>query len=120
MKGQGRRPALGTRVEICNRLIPELADSKDAGGWYDSKVRMGAEPFLLTIAIPTYNRSRYLARLLESLLPQLKGESRVELIISDNASPDETQATVEEYRLRGLDFRFIRNETNIGAEANFI
>jgi abequosyltransferase len=81
---------------------------------------MPAEPFLLTIAIPTYNRSRYLARLLESLVPQLKGESRVELIISDNASPDETQATVEAYRSRDLVFRSIRNETNIGAEANFV
>ncbi|AXC11513.1 putative glycosyltransferase [Acidisarcina polymorpha] len=81
---------------------------------------MATEPFLLTIAIPTYNRSLYLARLLESLVPQLNGESRVELIISDNASPDETPATMEEFRLRGLVFRGIRNHENIGAEANFV
>jgi glycosyltransferase involved in cell wall biosynthesis len=81
---------------------------------------MAVEPFLLTIAIPTYNRSRYLARLLESLVPQLESEPRVELIISDNASPDATQETLEEYRLRGLAFRNIRNQTNVGAEANFV
>jgi abequosyltransferase len=45
---------------------------------------------LLTIAIPTYNRAGYLKELLSILADQLKDEPRVELIISDNASPDET------------------------------
>jgi len=74
---------------------------------------------LLTIAIPTYSRSRYLAQLLDSLMPQLAGESRVELLVSDNASPDETPTILEEYRGRGMTFRNIRNETNIGPDANF-
>lgn len=75
---------------------------------------------LLTIAIPTYNRSRYLRELLQSLLDDLHGESRIELIVSDNASPDETPQLIEEFRNRGLQFRYIRNETNIGADANFL
>jgi abequosyltransferase len=75
---------------------------------------------LLTIAIPTYNRSRYLRELLQSLLEDLRGESRIELIVSDNASPDETPQLVEEFRNRGLQLRYIRNETNIGADANFL
>ena len=45
---------------------------------------------LLTIAIPTYNRSAFLSELLDCLLPQLLAEPRVELLISDNASPDDT------------------------------
>jgi abequosyltransferase len=73
---------------------------------------------LLTIAIPTYNRSSYLGRLLDSLVPQLKNEPRVELLISDNASPDGTQATLEGYREQGLIFRSIRNQTNVGADGN--
>jgi abequosyltransferase len=78
-----------------------------------------SESPLLTIAIPTFNRSRYLSRLLESLLPQLAGESRVELLISDNASTDETQAILDRYREGGMPFRKIRNEANIGPDANF-
>ncbi|MCU1225288.1 MAG: putative glycosyltransferase [Edaphobacter sp.] len=79
---------------------------------------MHSESPLLTIGIPTYNRSRYLARLLDSLTPQLENETRVELLISDNASPDGTQATLEGYREQGLVFRSIRNQTNIGADGN--
>ncbi len=75
---------------------------------------------LLTIAIPTYNRARYLRELLSVLFDQLVTETLVELIVSDNASPDETPAVVEEYQMRGLRLRSIRNETNIGADANFL
>jgi abequosyltransferase len=83
---------------------------------------MPSESPLLTIAIPTYNRSRYLSRLLDSLLSQLKAETfdkpRVELLISDNASSDDTSAILETYRLQGLRFRSLRNQTNLGGDAN--
>jgi len=75
---------------------------------------------LLTLAIPTYNRARYLRELLSVLFDQLVAEPRVELIISDNASPDETPEVVKEFQKRGLNLRNIRNETNIGADANFL
>ncbi|MGA3050075.1 MAG: glycosyltransferase family 2 protein, partial [Terracidiphilus sp.] len=75
---------------------------------------------LLTIAIPTYNRARYLRELLSVLFDQLIDQPQVELIISDNASPDETPALLEEFRQRGLQFLYIRNETNIGADGNIL
>jgi abequosyltransferase len=75
---------------------------------------------LLTIAIPTYNRAKYLRKLLTSLFDQLISEPRVELIISDNASPDETPDVVNEFMQRGLRIRSIRNEKNIGPDANFL
>lgn len=75
---------------------------------------------LLTIAIPTFNRARFLKELLSTLFDQLIEEPRVELIISDNDSTDETPSLVEEYRQRGLRFRYTRNEVNIGADANFV
>lgn len=81
---------------------------------------MPPERPLLTIAIPTYNRSQYLGQLLDNLVPQLKGESRVELIISDNASEDETPAIVQSMQERGVAVKYNRNETNIGADANFV
>lgn len=81
---------------------------------------MQSDRFLLTFAIPTFNRSKHLAQLLSDLLPQLANESRVELIISDNASSDDTPTVVEEFQRKGLHISYIRNETNIGADANFL
>jgi abequosyltransferase len=75
---------------------------------------------LLTIAIPTFSRTHLLEGLLEVLLEQLEGESRVELLISDNASTDSTGATVAAYQARGLSIRYIRNETNIGPDRNIL
>lgn len=75
---------------------------------------------LLTIAIPTYNRAVYLRELLSVLFDQLVDEPRVELIISDNASSDETASLVEEYQRYGLQIRSVRNKVNIGADANFM
>ena len=75
---------------------------------------------VLTIAIPTYNRATCLRELLSGLSDQLHNESRVELIISDNASPDETPAVVEDFVARGLKVRYIRNAENIGPDANFL
>jgi glycosyltransferase involved in cell wall biosynthesis len=53
---------------------------------------------LLTFAVPTYNRAKYLDQLLGVLLKQLHGESRVEVIVLDNASTDNMPAVVEDYR----------------------
>lgn len=75
---------------------------------------------LLTIAIPTYNRARFLRELLSVLFDQLIAEPRVELIVSDNASSDETPAVVCESQKRGLQIRYIRNDTNLGADGNIL
>jgi len=75
---------------------------------------------LLTIAIPTYNRSACLRELLSALFDQLIAEPRVELIVSDNASPDDTPLVVKEFAKCGLQLRYLRNETNIGSDANFL
>ena len=75
---------------------------------------------LLTIAIPNFNRAGYLKELLSLLAAQLRNEPRVELIISDNASPDETPAVVQDFVARGLRVRYTRNVQNIGSDANFL
>jgi abequosyltransferase len=75
---------------------------------------------LLTFAVPTYNRAKHLDQLLGVLLKQIPGENRVELIVSDNASTDNTSAVVEGYRHCGLDIRYLCNETNCGADFNIL
>lgn len=54
------------------------------------------------------------------LVRQLKDEHRVELIISDNASPDETPSLVQDFVAQGLRLRYLRNAENIGGDANFL
>jgi glycosyltransferase involved in cell wall biosynthesis len=41
-------------------------------------------------------------------------------MIFDNASPDDTAVVVETFRRRGLALKYCRNETNVGADGNFI
>jgi abequosyltransferase len=75
---------------------------------------------VLSIAIPTYNRAVFLRELLDELLPQLSPGLPVEVIISDNCSTDETEATVRSFVERGLRVRYLRNDGNIGADANIL
>lgn len=77
---------------------------------------------LISLTIPTWNRAAYLAESLEHLLPQFAAlpERQVELLISDNCSPDNTSAVVDSFIARGLPVRYVRNETNIGSDANFM
>jgi glycosyltransferase involved in cell wall biosynthesis len=74
----------------------------------------------LSICIPTYNRSSHLANLLESLVAQISASERgaeIEVLVSDNCSPDETPAIAEKY---GDQIRYWRNTENIGPDANFL
>ena len=75
---------------------------------------------LLTIAIPTYNRAWCLKDLLSALADQVKDEPRIELIISDNASTDETPLLVKDFVAEGHRVRYLRNAENIGSDANFV
>lgn len=72
---------------------------------------------VLTIGIPTRNRADYLKILLDSLCGQC--DSRVEIVISDNASTDNTEAVVKEFQNKFHFIRYYRNEINIGPFGNF-
>ena len=76
-------------------------------------------PPLVSICVPTYNRSRYLASLLESLVGQLAAfPYPYELVIADNASPDNTRDVVHAFSGR-LPIRYLRHDTNIGGYPNW-
>jgi len=73
---------------------------------------------LVSFCIPTFNRSRYLASLLQSLLQQLASfPYPFELVIADNASDDATQQVVAEFS-EVLPIRALRHDTNIGGFPN--
>ncbi len=72
---------------------------------------------MLTVGMPVYNADRFLSKALDSLLTQTFAD--FELLISDNASTDRTEAICREYALRDRRIRYFRNEKNMGAGWNF-
>lgn len=69
---------------------------------------------LLSICIPTYNRVQYLTKSLDSLVCLLEfNSSEVEVIISDNASTDNTQEMVKKYTTEYSNIHYYRNNENI-------
>lgn len=77
---------------------------------------------VLSILIPTYNRSGCLSECLDVLSkdPVVVDGSDVEVLISDNCSTDDTQAICEEYVRRFPDtIVYVRQPRNIGPSDNF-
>lgn len=80
---------------------------------------MSNEKPLLSICIPTYNRSKYLKKSLDSIVIQdefLNGI--VEIVISDNASTDDTEEVVKPYLEKYTNIYYYRNEINV-VDRNF-
>lgn len=76
---------------------------------------------ILTIAIPTWNRHEYLRQNLRQLKAEIDhvGHDLVEVLVSDNCSPDSTPDVVREAQAAGLAVRYVRNEKNLGWARNF-
>jgi glycosyltransferase involved in cell wall biosynthesis len=70
----------------------------------------------LSIGMPVYNGERFLAQALDSLLAQTFRD--FEIVISDNASTDQTPEICRDYAGRDSRVRYIRNERNLGALPN--
>jgi glycosyltransferase involved in cell wall biosynthesis len=75
---------------------------------------------LLSIVIPTYNRASYLALTLKELQAALSAGPQVgvEVLVSDNASSDNTPEIVNAAIANGLTIRSVRNPENVGSDAN--
>jgi glycosyltransferase involved in cell wall biosynthesis len=75
---------------------------------------------LLTICIPTYNRSDALDSCLFSICSQIELELlQVKIIISDNNSNDQTEEIVEKWKNFNSNIEYHKNDKNIGAVKNF-
>ena len=74
---------------------------------------------VLSIVVPTYNRAQLLNMLLESIVGDFDiWPDDLELIVSDNASPDETRTVLSDFLKRGYPVNYIVNATNVGADGN--
>jgi len=83
-----------------------------------SRLEKLGRPAIVSIGMPVYNGEDYIREALDSLLAQTFTE--FELIISDNASTDNTRTICSEYAARDSRIRYFRQHTNIGAYGNFL
>ena len=73
---------------------------------------------VVSLCIPTFERARYLRGLLPTLVEGLAGfPFAAEVVVSDNASTDETPAVLREFESQ-LPLRVFRHAENRGAYAN--
>ena len=71
----------------------------------------------VSIGMPVFNGDKFIREALDSLLAQTFTD--FELIISDNASTDRTEAICREYAARDPRVRYVPQSENRGATANF-
>jgi glycosyltransferase involved in cell wall biosynthesis len=87
----------------------------------DSSLNREARPFL-TVGIATFNRSNFLADMIRSVTSQAERFdllSEVEIVVSDNASIDNTRLVVESLQAKtAVRIRYHVNESNLGPNRN--
>jgi len=72
---------------------------------------------IVSIGLPVFNGANFLAEAIESILAQEMGD--FELMISDNASTDETPAICERYAALDARISYVRHPANMGAANNY-
>lgn len=78
---------------------------------------------LLSIGIPTYNRAACLRQCLESIVCQFgnaKVAEKVEIVISDNNSSDNTSEVVREFQAKYPNITYRKNSDNLGVDRNIV
>ena len=71
----------------------------------------------LSICIATYNRGKFIAETLDSILYQM--QPGVELIVVDGASPDNTEEVMKEYLFHYPEIRYYRESVNAGIDGDY-
>ena len=75
---------------------------------------------IISICIPTYNRSRHLSNCLNSIILNKNiSNLNIQICVSDNCSTDDTEKVVR-LAQREIDIEYQKNEENIGMSRNFL
>jgi len=72
---------------------------------------------LLSVCIPTYNRSAYLDQCLAVLVPQAKAVG-INIFLSDNASTDDTPKIIAKYQTHYAQIFHVTQNANLGFDKN--
>lgn len=84
---------------------------------YGDKIGLSKNKPRLSIGMPVYNGERYIKKAIDSILTQTFRD--FELIISDNASTDQTQKICLDYMEKDNRVHYYRNEKNLGGPNNY-
>jgi glycosyltransferase involved in cell wall biosynthesis len=84
-----------------------------------------SEECKISVVIPTYNEGKFIAKMIESLLSQDIKQERLEVLIVDGNSEDETREIVEQYaekhpwiQLLNNPYKVVPHAMNIGIKAS--
>ena len=76
---------------------------------------------LLSFAIPTWNRGKYIKSTIDSIINQIVQQKiGIEIFVSDNDSKDDTHEILKHYSNKYNFFRYKINEQNLGFDLNLI
>ncbi len=79
------------------------------------------EKKVLSLCFPTYNRDWCIKEQINRLMSlSFDIQNRIEIIISDNCSSDDTECIVKTACANGFQCRYIRNQKNLGMDGNFV
>lgn len=74
---------------------------------------------LISICIPTFNRTRLLQESIESCIAQDYSHSKIEVIVSDDSSDSATERLVKSFqRQSSIDIQYVQNIKNCGQAGN--
>ncbi|OIO73349.1 MAG: hypothetical protein AUJ57_04540 [Zetaproteobacteria bacterium CG1_02_53_45] len=104
-------------IKIARRLTTTITKSNSKATYTPLPLPL-LKIMKVTICIPTYNRSELLNRAVQSALQQTY--QNFEILISDNASTDDTELLCREWIKSDKRIRYHRNETNLGGAANIL
>ena len=72
---------------------------------------------MITICIPTFNRSKFLQELLQSIY---NANQKIPIILSNNNSTDDTNKVIQIYKKKLTNFTSIQQKKNIGFARNYL
>ena len=76
--------------------------------------------YQLSVCIPTYDRGNYIGETIESIIRQVDKKKPVQIVISDNASEDNTKQIVEKYQKEYAHIKYFCFSENQGADRNYL
>lgn len=74
--------------------------------------------YMLTIAIPTYKRPKYLFQAIDSAVNQSDKSIKYEILVLNNDPDSDMTALMKKYENADVEIRFITNEKNLGMLGN--
>ena len=108
MLGTGPIDSPSGRATVANLVAPRVSEMSSA---------MNHGRPSISVGVPVRNGAQFLAETLDSLLAQSYPD--FELIISDNASTDQTEAICREYAARDPRIRYYRSQKDLGLAQNY-